>query len=411
MGGFVFVIGTRPDMIKMAPLILECQSRDMNIEVIHAGQHYDLNMDQIFVDGLKLPKLTHRLLDTEEVRGKTPSWIFNRIYTRMYAYLYEKRGYWIVSVYGDTWSALACALASQKLGFRVAHIEAGLRSYDLTMPEEGARVQMDAISDVLFPPTKTQAQILKDEGVRGQSYQCGNLIVDALALIRPVEDGFRGYDRFAVMTLHRPENVDNIGRLREALRFVEQTARRDDLHVMWPVHPRAAKQLKNLNFEFPEHIHQSPPVGYATMVSMLRRCTVVFTDMSHRHTGRVSASNQHRRIDVHVPRCIRIHLRLPGSFFVLLDQKIPAEPIVGTHRIVLYAGERVWSLFVSGLVNLFGSVNERRDAFGRHTSNVSESFFETAFELGEEIFGYFNNTGSLVFFQYSTHIIVGLQDS
>jgi len=278
MGGFVFVIGTRPDMIKMAPLILECQSRDMNIEVIHAGQHYDLNMDQIFVDGLKLPKLTHRLLDTEEVRGKTPSWIFNRIYTRMYAYLYEKRGYWIVSVYGDTWSALACALASQKLGFRVAHIEAGLRSYDLTMPEEGARVQMDAISDVLFPPTKTQAQILKDEGVRGQSYQCGNLIVDALALIRPVEDGFRGYDRFAVMTLHRPENVDNIGRLREALRFVEQTARRDDLHVMWPVHPRAAKQLKNLNFEFPEHIHQSPPVGYATMVSMLRRCTVVFTD-------------------------------------------------------------------------------------------------------------------------------------
>lgn len=276
MGKIHFVIGTRPDLIKMAPLIAEYQRRGRSFSIVHVGQHYDDNMDGIFSRQLSIPQ-GKRLVFPEEVRGKTPSWIYGHVYNRMYDMLKFDYDVPCVVVYGDTFGALACASAASRTGrTRVVHMEAGLRSYDLTMPEECARIQMDSLSDALFPPTERQSQILADEGVTGRRFVCGNLIVDALKMVEPTVPEWLGKaDEFVLMTMHRPENVDYKPRLVAALKYVAATTSKT---VYWPMHPRAAKKIEQFGVKLPECITTVSPTSYTDMVGLLKACSMVITD-------------------------------------------------------------------------------------------------------------------------------------
>lgn len=272
----IFCIGTRPDLIKMAPLIKEYSRRGRGFEVVHVGQHYDDNMDAVFMKQLGIPSGT-RILSPEEVKGQTSSWFYARIFNRMFDYLKYRYDSPSVVVYGDTWGALACAAAAARTGrTRLIHLEAGLRSHDLTMPEECARIQIDGLSDVLFPPTQQHANTLAEEEVQGRRFVCGNLVVDALKMVEEKEPDFAPKTDFALMTMHRPENVDQRERLAAALSYIGEHV---PTKIVWPMHPRATNSLKRFEITLSASKFQAvPAIGYAEMLWLLNRCSMVVTD-------------------------------------------------------------------------------------------------------------------------------------
>lgn len=329
----VFCVGVRPDLIKMAPLILECRKRELIIEIVHSGQHYDTNMDAVFLRDLDLPRPSARLLAPEDRKGKSTGWVYGTLYRRMMKYLVEvgQNEMMPVVVYGDTWSALACASAAKTRGFPVVHVEAGLRSYDVTMPEENARIQMDAMAEFLFPPTEASAKILRDEGMRGQSWVCGNLAVDALQMIKPNFDLVPKGEDFAVMTLHRPENIENVERLRAALQFVGEFV---DKPVYWPLHPRAKDRLRTWKMLVPKQVTLMDPIGYAEMVGMLKACSLVVTD---------SGGLQEEACILGVP-CVtlRKNTERPETLVIGANVLVDVLPPPGSERIDMNLHKESW---------------------------------------------------------------------
>jgi UDP-N-acetylglucosamine 2-epimerase (non-hydrolysing) len=273
------VAGTRPEMIKMAPVIRALQKNEIPMKFVHCGQHYDYNMAQQFIEDLELPPPDY----TFTVKDYSPGMQTAQIMMHMDELL-EKTAFSIVLVEGDTNSVLAAALAANKRGVATGHIEAGLRSFDLRMPEEHNRRLTDHISEYLFAPTVTAQANLKREHVWGKIYVTGNTVIDAVRQHLPIAEKKSKipksipFKEFALATAHRAENVDDLSVLKN---FIETFAEAP-LPVVYPMHPRTQKRLRQNNlFSKVKKIGNIlilPPLGYLDFLVLMRESKLIITD-------------------------------------------------------------------------------------------------------------------------------------
>jgi UDP-N-acetylglucosamine 2-epimerase (non-hydrolysing) len=275
------VLGTRPEIIKFSPIIRECERLHLEYFVLHTGQHYSYNMDKVFFEQLKLPGAKYNLDVGSGSHGRQTGKMLQDIEKTLQSELPD-----VVLVEGDTNTALAGALAAVKLGVKVGHVEAGLRSYDRSMPEEINRVLADHCSDLLFAPTEKSAGILLHEGIIDSNiFVVGNTIVDAVnqnlelakSESRILSDlGFEK-SRFMVATVHRQENVDDKSRflsIVEGLRRVQKTF---GLPLVYPVHPRAKKQMSRFGL-ISKGLSLVEPLDYLAFLRLESCADLVLTD-------------------------------------------------------------------------------------------------------------------------------------
>jgi len=275
------VLGTRPEIIKFSPVIRECERLGLDYFILHTGQHYSYNMDRVFFEQLELPEARYNLDvgsgSHAEQTGKMLMGIEKVL-------LHEQPS--IVLVEGDTNTVLAGALAAVKLGVKVGHVEAGLRSYDRQMPEEINRVLADHCSDLLFAPTEKSRQTLLGEGIAGEKiFVTGNTIVDAVHQnLEIAKKKVNVLDKFGVeadgyflVTVHRQENVDSEKRFKGIMEGLELVHRKFDLPVLYPVHPRARKQLKAFGIAV-NGVRVVDPLDYLSFLMLESNARLVLTD-------------------------------------------------------------------------------------------------------------------------------------
>lgn len=275
----MIVVGTRPEIIKMAPIIRAFQKNEIPLIFVHCGQHYDYNMSQQFIEELELPTPDYGY----KVKAYSQGVQTARIMIHMERLL-RKTSPALVLVEGDTNGVLATALAAVKLGIPVGHVEAGLRSFDLRMPEEHNRRLTDHISTYLFAPTKNAENNLKRENVWGKIYVTGNTVIDAVTQHLPIAEkkskileSIR-FKRFALVTAHRAENVDNLAVLKNFIEaFIEAS-----IPVVYPMHPRTKSRLQQSTFfnkiEETENMQILPPLGYLDFLILMKKCEIIVTD-------------------------------------------------------------------------------------------------------------------------------------
>ncbi|ACV11245.1 UDP-N-acetylglucosamine 2-epimerase [Halorhabdus utahensis DSM 12940] len=275
-------LGTRPEIIKLSPVIRECERRDINYELIHTGQHYSDNLDQVFFDQLELPDPDHHLQVGSKSHGKQTGEMIAGIEDILLDVEPE-----VLLVQGDTNSVLAGAIAASKLDVALGHVEAGLRSFDREMPEETNRVLTDHVGDYLFAPTETSADYLRDEGIDDKRiHVTGNTVVDAVGRHRELaaekssvlDDLGVAVGEFALLTAHRAENVDERDRFAELLTGVARAASSLDLDVVYPIHPRAESRLNEFDLDVPDRIHLVEPQEYLDFLELERTARLIFTD-------------------------------------------------------------------------------------------------------------------------------------
>lgn len=246
--------------------------------LIHTGQHFDENMSEIFFRDLEIRKPDHQL----GIGGGTHGQNTGRMVEKIETVLLAEKPDWVL-VHGDTDSTLAGALAAVKLGIPLAHVEAGLRSFNRRMPEEINRVLTDHAANLLFAPTETAVQNLAAEGIRGSRVRLvGDVMYDATLFFRDrarrpdqvkIEEG----KPFVLCTIHRAENTDDSQRLSAIVRLVNHVAA--TLPVVLPLHPRTARALKNLVEEkFSAEVRVTPPLGFLETSWLLRHCRLLLTD-------------------------------------------------------------------------------------------------------------------------------------
>ncbi len=275
------VVGARPNFVKMAPIIAEVNARGAAIKqtLLHTGQHYDDAMSGSFFRDLGIPEPDVYL----ETRGGTHAEQTARVMLAFEGALLAERPDWVVVV-GDVNSTLACALVASKLQVRVAHVEAGLRSYDRTMPEEINRVLTDQISDLLFTPSPDADENLLREGVALERIvRVGNVMIDTLykQLERSehssilVDLSLNPQD-FAVLTLHRPSNVDDAESIRRIIDAIGIIAR--SLVVVFPAHPRTVNRMREFGVVPPPGIKVIDPLGYHDFLKLWSNSKMTLTD-------------------------------------------------------------------------------------------------------------------------------------
>jgi UDP-N-acetylglucosamine 2-epimerase (non-hydrolysing) len=278
------IVGARPNLVKIAPLMRE-MSKWPSVQpvLVHTGQHYDEKLSDVFFRQMGIPAPDFNL----EVGSGSHAWQTAEILKRMEPLLLENKPD-LVLVVGDVNSTIAASLAAVKLGIPVAHIEAGLRSFDRTMPEEINRILTDALADFLFV-TEDEAigNLLKEGRPRNRIYLVGNVMIDALRQFLPIAqkssignelrllDGNR-FMPFAVLTLHRPSNVDDVQTLGKLLSAMDELA--EKLPVIFPVHPRTQERLNAASIKYHPRLRLIPPVGYLDFLCLLSRSTLVLTD-------------------------------------------------------------------------------------------------------------------------------------
>lgn len=245
------ILGTRPEIIKMSPVIRELVRRNSDYFIIHTGQHYSYNMDRIFIEQLKLPYAKYNLEVGSGSHGEQTAKILSGIEKVL---LQEKPD--VILVEGDTNTVLAGAIAVAKLHINVGHVEAGLRSYDRQMPEEINRILTDHCSDYLFAPTEKTQSILSGEGIpEGKIFVTGNTIVDAVFQNLDLAKGYENIlaklnlksKGYFLVTVHRQENVDNHTRFTGILNALQLLNLQYKLPVIYPVHPRSRKTMAEFN--------------------------------------------------------------------------------------------------------------------------------------------------------------------
>ena len=271
------VLGTRPEIIKLAPVVKELERRSIDFFILHTGQHYSYNMDRIFFEQLELPNPKYNL----EVGSGTHAEQTAKMLVGIEQVLLKEKPDAVV-VQGDTNTTLAGALAAAKLQLPVAHVEAGLRSFDPSMPEEINRVLADHVSTFLFAPTEISRRNLEREGITEGVYVTGNTIVDAVQRYAPLVDKAElpvdPPSEYALLTLHRQENVDNPQRLANALEGVGLVAERLGLPVIFPAHPRTRNRMNQYGIKTPEGVKVVEPLGYFQFLKLLKSSRIVLTD-------------------------------------------------------------------------------------------------------------------------------------
>lgn len=274
------VIGARPQFIKASVVSRELAAQGIIEEIVHTGQHFDTNMSDIFFNQLKIPKPAHHL----GIGGGTHGQNTGRMIESIEQVLLNRKPDRIL-VYGDTDSTLAGALAAIKLHIPVAHVEAGLRSFNIAMPEEINRMLTDQISDILFCPTETAVNNLKQEGFKKKQVRIlrvGDVMQDAALFfakhasppgeIIKLDEMKSG---FILATLHRAENTDNTARLK-AIVDALNNIHNEILPIVLPLHPRTRAAL--IRDRIFLDVSTIDPVGYLQMLALLQRCTLVLTD-------------------------------------------------------------------------------------------------------------------------------------
>ncbi|MGL3044484.1 non-hydrolyzing UDP-N-acetylglucosamine 2-epimerase [Acinetobacter pecorum] len=273
------VIGARPQFIKASVVSAAIEkTAGLSEEIIHTGQHFDANMSNIFFDQLGIPKPHYQL----DINSGSHGSMTGRMLEAIEKICLESKPDRLM-VYGDTNSTLAGALAASKLHIPVAHIEAGLRSFNMRMPEEINRILTDQVSDILFCPTETAVKNLKNEGFDQKPIQVlnvGDVMQDSSMFF--AERAMKGEalqhvpeDNFIVATLHRAENTDDPVRLKaivDALNYIHENI----LPVVLPLHPRTQKVVKSLGLKLEMLVLE--PVGYLEMIWLLKHCNAVVSD-------------------------------------------------------------------------------------------------------------------------------------
>lgn len=273
------VIGARPQFIKASVVSAAIEkTAGLSEEIIHTGQHFDANMSNIFFDQLGIPKPHYQL----DINSGSHGSMTGRMLEAIEKICLESKPDRLM-VYGDTNSTLAGALAAAKLHIPVAHIEAGLRSFNMRMPEEINRILTDQVSDILFCPTETAVKNLKNEGFDQKPIQVlnvGDVMQDSSIFFaeRAVKgEALRAVpeSNFIVATLHRAENTDDPARLKaivDALNYIHKNI----LPVVLPLHPRTQKVVKSLGLQLEMLVLE--PVGYLEMIWLLKHCNAVVSD-------------------------------------------------------------------------------------------------------------------------------------
>jgi UDP-N-acetylglucosamine 2-epimerase (non-hydrolysing) len=275
------VVGTRPEIVKMAPLIREAAARGQEPLVAHTGQHYSFELDAVFFQELGLPPADVNL----EVGSGEAAEQLASIVGGMGKWLGRERPDWVL-VEGDTNSVLGAALAAHKSGVRLGHVEAGLRSFDRGMPEEFNRIVTDHLADILFAPTPRAAGQLASEGIdRARVHVTGNTVVDELRVQRPRtrQDealrrhgvGGRGY---LLATVHRAENTNDAERLRGIVTGLGAAAARVGMPVLCALHPRTRARLDALDVQLPREVRALPPLPYLEFLALQSAAALVLTD-------------------------------------------------------------------------------------------------------------------------------------
>jgi UDP-N-acetylglucosamine 2-epimerase (non-hydrolysing) len=275
------VVGTRPEIVKMAPVVRACQDTGTPYVLIHTGQHYSFELDGLFFAELGLPAADYNL----SVGSGHPAGQVGRIMEGL-AGILELEAIEILLVQGDTNSALAAALTANKAEIAVGHVEAGLRSHDRTMPEEVNRVLIDHMADILFAPTETGAANLCAEGIdASRVHVTGNTVVDELRLqlaevdANDILDGRQLFSgRYAIATVHRAENVNDGRRLHGIFTGLAAVAEDFGMPILIPLHPRTAQRLEDLHFSIPPSIKLLPSLGYHEMLGLMSRAALILTD-------------------------------------------------------------------------------------------------------------------------------------
>lgn len=278
----ITVVGARPQFVKAATVSRAILDHNKNnplntIEelIVHTGQHYDTNMSDVFFDEMHIPKPAYTL----DIGGRSHGAMTGRQLEKIEEILFKEQPN-IVLVYGDTNSTLSGALAAAKLHIPVVHVEAGLRSFNMQMPEEINRILTDQISNVLFCPTQTAVNNLKNEGFAGrncQIYNVGDVMYDAAMYYAPKSvkpDSVKVDNDFALVTIHRADNTDDIERLKSIVNALNEI----HLHtpVICPIHPRTRKMMAKLSII--PLFNMIEPVSYFEMIWLLQNCAVVITD-------------------------------------------------------------------------------------------------------------------------------------
>lgn len=273
------VVGTRPEIVKMAPIISELRDRDVSFSLIHTGQHYDWEMSQAFLEelGLGIPD-THLDVGSGSHAEQTAEALVGLESTFL---THDPK---VILVEGDTNTVVAAALAGSKLGIDVGHVEAGLRSYDLRMPEEHNRRIADHLSSFLFAPTSVAEENLRREAVWGQIFVTGNPVIDSCLRYLPMAEEKSTvleelrFDEFCLATFHRAENVDDASTLREIVKMLTSCP----TPVVYPIHPRTLARLKEAGLHESlaedEHVQLLPPQGYFDFLVLMKHARLILTD-------------------------------------------------------------------------------------------------------------------------------------
>jgi UDP-N-acetylglucosamine 2-epimerase (non-hydrolysing) len=298
------VAGTRPNFMKIASLIHAIKKRqDEGVPIIyrliHTGQHYDNRLSNVFFEDLEIPQPYINL----DVGSGSHAQQTAAIMIRFEEFLQNNPTDWVIVV-GDVNSTLACSLVAKKMGVKVAHVEAGIRSNDRTMPEEINRLATDAITDVFFTTSVFANERLAKEGKDSDNvYFVGNTMIDSL--IRNLSRSNRpellsAYDiwekEYFLLTLHRPSNVDDPQKLRSILQSILDST--DNGKLIFSVHPRTQKHLDEINFEWPIHVVVTGPMRYLEFLYLIKNSKAVITD---------SGGIQEETTYLHVP-CLTLRL-------------------------------------------------------------------------------------------------------
>jgi UDP-GlcNAc3NAcA epimerase len=271
------IVGTRPQIIKSAPILQEAMNQGLDIQLIHTGQHYDHYLSQLFFDELSPPEPFANL----NVGSGSQIYQTAEIMLRLEKHLLKGKPSLVV-VPGDTNSALAGAIAPVKMGIQLAHLESGARSHDMKMAEEINRRLIDHCSQMLFAPTNKCKKNLEEESVTGNIYMVGDTMYDVFVNFSSKAEKNDITEKlnltnteYAILTTHRAENVDDPLKLKKMLQAIQSL----EIPVIFPVHPRTKQRLKENGISLDETIIQTiDPVGYIEMLALLKHAKIAITD-------------------------------------------------------------------------------------------------------------------------------------
>ena len=269
------IVGARPNFMKVAPVMNALKTRKHVVQtLVHTGQHYDANMSNVFFEQLGIAAPDVNLAVGSGTHARQTA----EIMTRFEPVLLDRQPD-IVLVYGDVNSTVATALVCAKLGVRVGHVEAGLRSFDRTMPEEINRLLTDQLADMLFTPSEDGDFNLQKEGIPPEKiFRVGNVMIDSLVKLLPAaqrQNQNSLLEHYALVTLHRPANVDDGAVLKRILQSLLEVSQ--DLSVIFPAHPRTRKRIADFGLHA-DQLQILDPLSYLEFLAMQSRATVVITD-------------------------------------------------------------------------------------------------------------------------------------